>query len=170
VNNAEYVYFTQGKAAMMSAQNVAYNTMVHDKVKFRIGAGLRPSGGAPGAQGHAAYGGVGNLSIASASPHKEEAWRLVQFLMRPENLTAWIGGLGFMSVAPTVNFYKGNPVMTAAQKTLGDTFFFPYIANIFQVWDLLGSSIQAVVLQQQTAQAGMDALAKKLNAALVQGQ
>jgi len=153
---------------MMSQQNTSYNTMVHDKVKFRIGAGLRPSGGAPGAQGHAAYGGVGNLSIASATPHKEEAWRLVQFLMRPENLKAWIGGLGFMSVAPSVNYYAGNKVMTAAQNTLKDTFFFPYIPNIFQVWDLLDSSIQAVVLKQQPAQAAMDALAKKLDAALAQ--
>jgi ABC-type glycerol-3-phosphate transport system substrate-binding protein len=166
VANAEYTLFTQGKAAMMSQQNTSYNTMVHDKVKFRIGAGLRPSGGAPGAQGHAAYGGVGNLSIATASAHKEEAWKLIQFLMRPDNLKAWIGSLGFMSVAPSVNFYAGNPVMTAAQKTLAYTFFFPYISNIFQVWDLLDSSLQAVALQQQTPQAAMNALAKKMDAAL----
>lgn len=168
VTNAEYTYFSQGKAAMMSSQNTTYNTLIADKVPFKIGAGLRPSGGAPGTQGHAAYGGCGYLSIAAASPHKEEAWRLVEFLMRPENLKAWIGGLGFMSVAPSVNYYAGSPVMTAAQNTLPDTFFFPYLSNIFQVWDLLDSSIQAVILQQQTAQQSMDALAKKINAALRQ--
>jgi ABC-type glycerol-3-phosphate transport system substrate-binding protein len=168
VTNAEYTFFTQGKAAMFSGQNTLYNTMVADKVPFKVGAGLRPKGPAAGAQGQAAYGGCGYLSIAESSPHKEEAWRLIEFLLRPENLKAWIGSLGFMSVAPSVSYYRGNPVMTAVQSTLTDTFFFPTLPITFQVWDLLDSAMQAVILQQQTAQQSMTSVANKLNAALRQ--
>lgn len=168
VQNAEYTLFSQGKAAMMSAQNTIYNTLRANKVTFKVGAAPRPKGPAPEPLGRAAYGGAGYLSIASASRHKEEAWRFIQFLMRPENLKGWVGQLGFMSVSPHVNFYKGDPVMTASQETLKDTFFFPYLPNIFQMWDLLDSATQAVILQQQSAAQSMDAVATKMNAALRQ--
>jgi multiple sugar transport system substrate-binding protein len=161
-------YFRDGKVGMITAQNVTANTIRQEKPDFNLGAARMAKGPADEPLGRACYGGVGMLAIAKASAHPQEAWTLVSSLLTPDLLTSWIGGLGFMSVAPSVNFYADDPVLTAAQETLEYTFFWPYKNWIFQFWDIESTGIESFILGQRSVDEAVQDMVTQINA-LLQG-
>lgn len=156
-------YFRDGKIAMITAQNVFANSIRSEVPDFRLGASRMATGPAEGARGRACYGGVGMLAIAAKTEFPQESWTLVETLVTPDLLTSWIGCLGFMSVAPSVNYYPGDEVLTTAQTTLEYTFFWPYRAWIFKFWDIESTSIESFILGQRTVEEAVEDMVVQLN-------
>ncbi|MBV7328153.1 sugar ABC transporter substrate-binding protein [Chloroflexi bacterium TSY] len=156
-------YFRDGQVGMITAQNVFANSVRSEKPDFNLGAARMATGPAEGARGRACYGGVGMLAIANKTAHPQEAWTVVETLVTPELLTSWIGCLGFMSVAPSVNFYPDDEVLTTAQDTLQYTFFWPYRGWIFKFWDIESTSIESFILGQRSVEEAVEDLVVQLN-------
>ena len=110
------------------------------------------TGPAEGPRGRACYGGVGMLAIAKNTPHPQESWTVLETLVSPELLISWIGCLGFMSVAPSVNYYPDDEVLTEAQDTLQYTFFWPYRSWVFKFWDIESTAIESFLLGHRTVE------------------
>lgn len=156
-------YFTDGKVAMMTAQNTTANTIRKQKPDFKLGAARMAAGPAQGAMARACYGGTGMLAIAKSSKAPQESWSLIQWLTQPDPLKMWIGGLGFMSVSPKVNYYPDDPVLSACQDTLQYTFFWPYRGWVFKFWDIESTGIEAMILKQKTVDQSVKEMAQKIN-------
>jgi multiple sugar transport system substrate-binding protein len=156
-------YFRDGKVGMITGQNTLANTVRKQKPDFKLGAARVPKGPAPEPQGRAAYGGVGMLAIAKASKFPDQSWTLSQWLVTPDALKMWIGGLGFMSVSPKVNYYPDDPVLSAAQDTLQYTFFWPYRGWVFKFWDIESTGIEAILLGQRPVEEAVKDMAKKIS-------
>ncbi len=162
-------YFRDGKVGMITAQNTVANTVRQEKPDFRIGAARMAKGAADEPLGRACYGGVGMLAIAKASAHPQEAWTLVENLITPELLTSWIGGLGFMSVSPEVNFYPDDEVLAAAQETLQYTYFWPYRGWVFQFWDIESTGIESMLLGLTPVEEAVETMVVQINDMLKTG-
>jgi len=156
-------YFRDGKVGMITAQNVTANTVRTEKPDFHIGAARMAKGPADEPLGRACYGGVGMLAIAKATKYPKESWTLIKGLLTPELLKSWIGGLGFMSISPEVNFYPDDPVLATAQDTLQYTFFWPYRSWIFKFWDIESAAIESMVLGLTPVQEAVDTMVTQIN-------
>jgi multiple sugar transport system substrate-binding protein len=156
-------YFRDGKVGMITGQNTLANTVRKQKPDFKLGAARVPKGPAAEPQGRAAYGGVGMLAIAKATKVPDQSWTLSQWLVTPDALKMWIGGLGFMSVSPKVNYYPDDPILSAAQETLQYTFFWPYRGWVFKFWDIESSGIESFLLGQRPVEEAVKDMAKKIS-------
>lgn len=156
-------YFRDDKVGMITAQNVFANSVRNEKPDFQLGAARMATGPAEGARGRACYGGVGMLAIANKTAYPQEAWTVIETLVTPELLQSWIGCLGFMSVAPSVNFYPDDEVLTTAQDTLQYTFFWPYRGWIFKFWDIESTAIESFILGQRSVEEAVEDLVVQIN-------
>jgi multiple sugar transport system substrate-binding protein len=156
-------YFRDDKVGMITAQNIFANSVRSEKPEFRLGAARMATGPAEGPRGRACYGGVGMLAIAKNTPHPQESWTVLETLVSPELLISWIGCLGFMSVAPSVNYYPDDEVLTEAQDTLQYTFFWPYRSWVFKFWDIESTSIESFLLGHRTVEEAVEDIVVQIN-------
>jgi multiple sugar transport system substrate-binding protein len=161
--------FQDGNVGMITGQTALVSTIRKKNPNLQFGLAAVPKGPAPEPVGRAAYGGAGLLAIAKDSKYVPDAWTLTQWMVTPPALAMYVGkGLGFMSVAPKVNFYADDPVLTAAQDTLQYTVFWPYREWIFKFWDIESKGIGAFLTQKTSVDDGVKAMTALVNGMLQQ--
>lgn len=161
--------FQDGNVGMITGQTALVSTIRKKNPNLQFGLARVPKGPAPEPMGRAAYGGAGLLAIAKDSKYTPEAWTLAQWMVTPAALDMYVGkGLGFMSVAPKVNFYADDPILTAGQSTLQYTVFWPYKEWIFKFWDIESKGIGAFLTQKTSVDDGVKAMTALVNGMLQQ--
>ncbi len=113
--------FQQGYAACMRNWPYAYALMNQPGSKVRGKFGVLPPLAAPGEKPTAVLGG-GALGISAFSRHPEAAWKLVRFLLTPENLQKRALALGMLP--PLKSLYDA-PELRAR---------LPYLADLKEVF------------------------------------
>src|SRR5262249_22531264 len=156
-------YFRDGKVAMVTAQTTLANTVRKAKPDFKLGAGLIPKGSAPEPLGRSTYGGFGYAAMAKVTKYPDQSWALLNYLITPDPLKMWIGGLGFMSISPKVDFYPEDPVLSTAQKNLQFGVPWPYTGWVFKFWDIESSGIESFILGQRSVEDATKDMAVKNN-------
>jgi multiple sugar transport system substrate-binding protein len=123
--------FQQDRVAMMTHRPPQARAALQARSDFPLGLAPRPKGPAAEPKGRAAYRGVGAASIAAATKAPDQSWALVEHVLQPEGLRAWIKGLGQLSPRKSVAFYADDPVF----KVFEDNTQYAYPTPPVKAWD-----------------------------------
>lgn len=153
--------FYEGKAAMAPVESYSIATVRRDFPELNIGAAMTPQG--PGIDfydGRGSFGNAGFWVIAEASEHKAEAFQLIQYLNRPDNLTSMMDIIKLFGARVDWQPPTDEPLFQAFIE--GQPYLVPYPLHprLRQVHSLIIAEAQAMVLGEKSPeQAIMDAAA-----------
>jgi multiple sugar transport system substrate-binding protein len=117
--------FIAGKGGFANEVNTAIAVIRSaEEMNFELGVGPKPAGPASDPRWQrAGYGAAGYLSIAANSPHQDEAWTLLKYLVTPDALIGWIKELGWQPVLTDLSFADGDPIIEAVEANLENAVF-----------------------------------------------
>ena len=132
-----------------------YADLIDANPDAQIGAFLWPQG--PAADPIAAranYGAVSLLSIAEDSPHREEAWRFIQFLTEPENEQLYVKSVNMLSPNPATNelMYKDNEIMDVAKEAAKSYINYPVNTEWGEIDTILFDMLERILRSNATAE------------------
>ncbi|AZI45045.1 ABC transporter substrate-binding protein (plasmid) [Deinococcus psychrotolerans] len=169
-NSTEYLeedvrkVFSDGKAAFALNWTYMY-AMANDPKQSKVAGnvGIVPAPGAAGVSQASAMNGSMGLGIPTGSPHKDEAWKFIQYLTSAPaqeqfatlSLPIWKASYSKPAVV------KGQAdLVKAANTSLNLMFPRPTIAQYPQLSTLLQTSLQRALLGSQTPAQALDSAAK----------
>lgn len=162
--------FTTGSAAMVIQSNEVVQICNEKMGEGKFDTTMLPvgsSGKTFDTSGQTGY------SMSAHSEHKEEAWKLLSFLLDPANCYDFIVSMGFTpinkSLADDPAFSEG-PIGSYMEQVLSDKIEFAQMPTYLNEWgEVVGEygteQIQMLLLGQQTAEETGAALAEFLNEA-----
>ncbi len=109
--------FYSGKIAMVIGQNIFESDVKTNAPNLKLGAFELPAGPVKDPRvARANYGGLGLLSMAQASKNKDLAWKLIDFIMRPENASMYLAKVNFLSPVQSANkiMYPSDEIINVA--------------------------------------------------------
>lgn len=152
--------FAQGKAALYTDADSIYNNVL-DPSKSRVASdtGIAPFPAGP--SGSVPYAVVPwSLSMSATAPHKGAAWEFIKWVTS-KSITRTIQGGSAVPEARTsvykdpagVTKFPADYVATAQAEANGRSFDRPYIVQVVQARDIIGSVIVASIQGQDVAAA-----------------
>jgi multiple sugar transport system substrate-binding protein len=158
--------FQSDRVAMISHRPPQARAVLTARPDFPLGLAPRPKGPAAEPKGRAAYRGVGAASIAAISKARDQSWALVEHVLKPESLRAWMKGLGQLSPRRSVPFYTDDPVF----KTFEDHTQFAFPTPPVKAWDefitTMRDGVAKALRGEQAVKAALDETARQVDVLL----
>jgi multiple sugar transport system substrate-binding protein len=117
-------------------------------------------------------GGTG-LSIPVNAPHPQEAWKFIEFMMRPENaakiftIAGAAPGLTAALESPEVDkpdpYFSGQNTLPVFLKAMSTATHFPYVAPWDSIQTTIDNGLESAFLNKASPQAALDSAAQKVN-------
>lgn len=153
--------FYNGKMAMFIDQISMGSDIKTNAPDLKFGAFMVPSGPASDAfAAQANYGGLGILSIAENSKNKDAAWKLIDFISKPENASMYLSKVNFLSPIEATNkvMYPDDEIMQVASQATQYMVNYPVNSNWKEIDTTLKTMLEEILRETKTAeQAVMDA-------------
>lgn len=161
--------FARGKIVMTLTGIEEYADIMENNPDQEIGAFLWPKG--PAADPIAAranYGALSLLSISQASKHKEEAWRFIEFLTKPENEQIYTKAVNMLSPNPETNglMYRNNAIMDTASEAAKTYINYPLHRNWGEIDTILEEMLEKIIRGAATAERAVQEADAKIIEAL----
>jgi multiple sugar transport system substrate-binding protein len=154
--------FMTGQVAMMIDGPWATGTFRDMAPKLNWGVGKIPQ--VPGKDRRSVLS-AWYYTVFSGSKHKEEAWKLVDFLLRPENMAKGVVTLPVRQTAakmPRFATPEWAPFFDAAQYAAPE----PSTRYFNEIMDFTGEAIQEILLDRKTPKKAADDAAARIGALL----
>jgi len=154
--------FMTGQAAMMIDGPWATGTFRDMAPKLSWGVGKVPM--VPGKERRSVLS-AWYYTVFSGSKHKEETWKLISFLLKPENMAKGVVTLPARKTAsktPRFSIAEWAPFFDAAQYAAPE----PSTKYFNEIADITGDAIQEILLDRKDAKKAADDAAVRINALL----
>lgn len=157
--------FIAGRIAfwMSSTGNIG---RVLDGAQFEFGTDFLPGNVSRGAT----VGGAALAMFPSDEAKELATWRLLKWLIEPENSIAWTLATGYVPIQvaaaeseEVLSVFEEQPVFAAGFKQLEIASQYPHFWEMGTMDGLLADAIEQVELEQATPQEALDAAAEALN-------
>jgi len=153
--------FYDGKVAMAINQNLFESDVKTNAPALSFGAFELPAGPAKDPRmARANYGGLGVLSIAQASRNKDAAWKLVEFLTKPENSSMYLSKVNLLSPVEAANkiMYPKDEIIAVASAATQSMVNYPVNPKWKEIDTTLKLMLEEIIRGAKTAdKAVMDA-------------
>jgi multiple sugar transport system substrate-binding protein len=153
--------FKQGRLGMLITGPWLRGQLAEEAPDLDYGVAMIPEGST-----RATYGVTDSIVMFSESDVKDEAWRFMEFIFRPEFRTEFSKAEGFLPVLKSVAedpHFQQDERLAAFTEMLPDAKFAPTIAGWEEIADITSRALQRIYLGEQQPEQALTAAADEID-------
>jgi len=152
--------FQSGKAVFLRNWPYVYKLLAAEKSPMFEKIGIEPMPANENGRSSATLGGAG-LSIVKTSPHKEAAWKLIEFVASMESIRFMNDRIGLQPARKSFYEQSEDPMQEALYEVLKHTTPRPELPQYAQASDILQRHVSAAITGQSTPEAALRRAARE---------